>query len=213
MRIHPLPLLLLLACNNSKPVEPAKATEPAKTVEPAATEPASAQAAKPADAGAAEPEMKLAVGTPAPDFSLRGSDGKTHTLAEIRGKQAVVLAWFPKAFTGGCTAECKSLKEGGDEIRKYDAAYFAVSTDTPEDNKKFAEQLSADFPILADPTGETAKAFGVLGADGKHARRWTFYIDKDGTVRDVDREVKPATAAPDVAQHLEKLGVAKRSPT
>ena len=213
MRIHPLPLLLLLGCNNSKPAEPAKATEPAKTAEPAAAEPARPEAAKPAEPAAAEPAVTLAVGAPAPDFSLTGSDGKTHTLAELRGQRAIVLAWFPKAFTGGCTAECKSLKEGGDAIRKYDAAYFAVSTDTPEDNKKFAEQLSADFPILADPTGETAKAFGVLGADGKHARRWTFYIDKDGNVRDVDREVKPATAAPDVAQHLEKLGVAKRPPT
>ncbi|HTE52595.1 MAG TPA: redoxin domain-containing protein [Kofleriaceae bacterium] len=153
------------------------------------------------------------VGTAAPDFSLAGSDGKTHSLAELRGKRAVVVAWFPKAFTGGCTAECKSLTEGGEALRKYDAAYFAVSTDTPEDNKKFAESLGADFPILADPTADTARAYGVLGKDGKHAKRWTFYIGVDGKISDIDREVKPATAAADVASRLEKLGIAKLPPS
>ncbi|HEX3725565.1 MAG TPA: redoxin domain-containing protein, partial [Pirellulales bacterium] len=66
---------------------------------------------------------ELKVGDPAPDFTLRGSDGKDYSLAQFAGKQAVVVAWFPKAFTGGCTAECKSMKETGDEIRKFKAAY------------------------------------------------------------------------------------------
>ncbi len=160
-----------------------------------------------ASAPAAPPD----VGGKAPEFSLAGSDGKTHSLSEMRGR-TVVLAWFPKAFTGGCTKECKSLSEGGQAIRAYDVAYFAVSTDTPEDNKKFAESLGADFPILADPTGEAARAFGVIGKDGKHAKRWTFYIGPDGTVRDIDREVKPDSAAPDIVKRLEALGVPK-SPT
>jgi peroxiredoxin Q/BCP len=150
------------------------------------------------------------VGGRAPEFSLAGSDGKTHTLSEEKGKRAIVLAWFPKAFTGGCTMECKSLVENGEAIRKYDVAYFAVSTDTAEDNRRFAESLGADFPILADPTGETARAFGVLGKDGKHAKRWTFYISPDGTVQAIDRDVKPATAAADVTRHLDELKVAKR---
>lgn len=161
----------------------------------------------PASAPAAPPD----VGAVAPEFSLLGSDGKTHKLSELRGRN-VVLAWFPKAFTGGCTKECKSLSEGGQAIRAYDVAYFAVSTDTPEDNKKFAESLGADFPILADPSGDAARAFGVIGKDGKHAKRWTFYIGPDGTVRDIDREVKPDSAAPDIVQRLEALKVPK-SPT
>src|SRR4051794_15508686 len=74
----------------------------------------------------------LKPGDPAPDFSLPGSDGKTYKLSDFKGKQAVVLAWFPKAFTGGCTAECKSLRASGEEIRKFDAAYFTASCDTPE---------------------------------------------------------------------------------
>ncbi len=158
----------------------------------------------------AAPAQPPDVGAPAPDFSLTGSDGKTHSLAELRGQRAVVIAWFPKAFTGGCTAECKSLREGGDALRQYDVSYFAVSTDTPEDNKRFAESLGADFPILADPSSDTARAYGVLGKDGKRARRWTFYIGVDGKIRDIDREVKPATAAQDVVKHLDAIGVVKR---
>src|SRR5688572_28263313 len=69
------------------------------------------------------------VGDMAPDFTLQGTDGKTHKLSDYRGKQAVVIAWFPKAFTQGCTIECKSLAENGDKIQKYDVAYFMASVD------------------------------------------------------------------------------------
>ena len=67
----------------------------------------------------AQGPAELKVGDMAPDFTLPGTDGKTHKLSEYRGKQAVVVAWFPRAFTQGCTIECKSLAENGDEIRKY----------------------------------------------------------------------------------------------
>ena len=66
----------------------------------------------------------LRVGDPAPDFTLQASDGSTYTLADYKDKQAVVIAWFPKAFTSGCTVECKSLAENGHLIRKYDVTYF-----------------------------------------------------------------------------------------
>src|SRR3954447_25458550 len=94
---------------------------------------------------------ELAVGDQAPNFKLKGSDGKTYSLEDFKGKEAVVVAWFPKAFTGGCTAECKSLKENGKAIRKFDAAYFTASVDKPEENKKFAESLGLDYPVLSDP--------------------------------------------------------------
>src|SRR3954447_21805618 len=106
------------------------------------------------------------VGDKAPDFTLKASDGKTYSLADFKGKKGVVIAWFPKAFTGGCTAECKSFKANGEALKATDVAYFTASVDTPETNAKFAESLSLDYPILSDPEKSTAKAYGVLNARG-----------------------------------------------
>jgi peroxiredoxin Q/BCP len=153
---------------------------------------------------------ELKVGDTAPDFTLTGSDGKTYKLADYRGKQVVVLAWFPKAFTPGCTTECKVFAAHGAKLKAFDAAYFTASVDRPEKNKEFAESVAADFPILSDPGGEVARAYGVTGAIQKWASRWTFYIGLDGKILYIDKSVKPATHADDVAAQLEALGVAKR---
>ena len=152
------------------------------------------------------PGPELKVGDQAPDFSLQASDGKTYKLSDFRGKQAVVLAWFPKAYTSGCTIECKSLTENGHLIRKYNVKYFMASVDPLAENKGFAEQQKADFPLLSDPEKSTAQKFGVLNAKGM-ASRWTFYIGKDGKVLAVDKEVKPASSAEDMARKLGELGV------
>lgn len=158
--------------------------------------------------GAAEPT--LAVGDQAPDFSLQGSDGQEYRLADLRGKQAVVLAWFPRAFTSGCTVECKSLAQNGDKIRGFDVSYFMASTDPVEKNTAFALETNADFPLLSDPDGEVAKSYGVYTRG--FARRQTFYIDKDGVIAHVDRAVKPSTSAEDMLANLEKLRVSRRVP-
>jgi peroxiredoxin Q/BCP len=153
---------------------------------------------------------ELKVGDMAPDFSLRGSDGKTHELSDYRDKQAVVLAWFPKAFTPGCTTECKIMAQHGSKLKKFDAAYFTASVDRPEKNQEFARSVGADYPILSDPEGKVARAYGVTGAVQKWASRWTFYIGVDGKILHIDKNVKPATHADDVAKKLAELGVAKR---
>ena len=88
----------------------------------------------------------LKVGDDAPNFKLQASDGKTYELASFKGKQAVVLAWFPAAFTQGCTVECKSLAENGDLIKKFDVTYFMASVDKLEDNIAFAKATSASGP-------------------------------------------------------------------
>ena len=98
--------------------------------------------------GALQAAEQLKPGDPAPDFTLPGSDGKTYKLGDFKGKQAVVLAWFPKAFTSGCTAECKSLKENGKAVRAFDVACFTASCDEPGTNEKFAKGLELDYPIL-----------------------------------------------------------------
>src|SRR5215470_18422442 len=81
----------------------------------------------------------LKVGDQAPNFKLQATDGKTYQLSDFKGKEAVVLAWFPKAFTQGCTIECKSLAEHGDLIKKYQARYFMISVDPLDQNTAFAE--------------------------------------------------------------------------
>jgi peroxiredoxin Q/BCP len=153
------------------------------------------------------PELKA--GDVAPEFNLPGSDGRTHRLDDYKGKSAVVLAWFPKAFTGGWTAECKSLRESGAAIRQFNAAYFAISVDDAKTNKEFAEHVEADYPILADASKEIAKAYGVLSSMG-FANRWTFYIGPDGKILYIEKSVKTSTAGADVAAKLAELGVAKK---
>ncbi len=150
------------------------------------------------------------VGDEAPDFSLVGSDGKTYKLSDFRGKKAVVVAWFPKAFTGGCTKECKSFKESGKLLKKLDVAYFTASCDTADENKKFADSLELDYPILSDPTTETAKAYGLITGDKKTPVRWTFYIGKDGKILHIDKMVQTGSHATDVAAKLKELGVAEK---
>lgn len=149
---------------------------------------------------------EVTVGQAAPNFSLQGSDGKTYTLAQFKGKKAVVIAWFPKAFTGGCTKECKSLHDNSVAISKYDVAYFAASVDDAATNKKFAESLEVKYPILSDPTKETAKAYGVLGTL-PFANRWTFYIDKNGKVVKIDKTVNPVNAGVDLQNNLQALNI------
>src|SRR6188474_2224492 len=147
----------------------------------------------------------LKVGDEAPNFKLQATDGKTYQLSDFKGKQAVVLAWFPKAFTQGCTIECKSLAEHGDLIERYDVTYFMASVDPLEatadnkGNKAFAEAMHAEFPLLSDPTKETAKAYGVLNEQRGFANRWTFYIGKDGKIKAIDKEVKTMTHGKDIA--------------
>jgi peroxiredoxin Q/BCP len=162
-------------------------------------------------AGAGE----LKVGDMAPDFTLRASDGKTYSAASFKGKQAIVLAWFPQAFTRGCTVECKSLAENGHLIKKFDVTYFMISIDPLEKNTAFAAEHKADFPLLSDPGKQVADAYGVMGDFSKYGlgmlpNRWTFYIGKDGRILSIDKDVKPATSAEDMATSLKTLGVPLR---
>jgi peroxiredoxin Q/BCP len=160
---------------------------------------------------AAQAPVELKVGDTAPDFTLQGTDGKTHKLSDYRGKKAVVLAWFPKAFTQGCTIECKSLAANGPQIRKFDVVYFMASVDPLEGeggNAAFAKSENADFPLLSDPTKDTATKYGVLNARGM-ANRWTFYIDKNGKIAHIDKAVRPATSAEDMIAKMGELKVAQ----
>jgi peroxiredoxin Q/BCP len=144
----------------------------------------------------------MAAGDAAPEFALQASDGRTYQLIDYRHRQVVVLVWFPKAFTSGCTAQCQSIGAHVEALRARGAVVFGANVDTPDTNRQFAEALGLGFPILSDPSGTTARAYGVLGASGLPAR-WTFYIGIDGRVLSIDKDVRVRTSGLDIERGLE----------
>ncbi len=86
-----------------------------------------------------------------------------------------------------------------------------VSLDPPERNREFAESLGASLPLLSDPEGKAARAYGVLAPGGGYALRWTFVIDGEGVIRRIDKEVSPSTHGADLVRMLDELGLPRRS--
>lgn len=158
--------------------------------------------------GESGPRVHLEPGDVAPDFVLRGSDGREYALSALRGRM-VVIAWFPKAFTTGCANECRSMGLNKSSLAGFDAHVFAASCDSVEDNRAFAESTGIGVPILSDPGKTVARAYGVLGPLGLPSR-WTVYIGPDGRLVSIDRDVHTGTHGIDIATTLEKLGVARR---
>jgi thioredoxin-dependent peroxiredoxin len=150
----------------------------------------------------------LAPGDEAPDFELSASDRRTYRLSAFRGHSTVVLAWFPKAFTGGCTAECESIGAHGRGLRQFNVAYFGASVDGADTNRQFDESMGIDFPILSDPGRSIARAYGVLGASG-FPKRWTFYIGTDGRILHIDKQVRTGLHGLDIEKTLNQLHTAR----
>lgn len=148
----------------------------------------------------------LKVGDQAPNFKLQATNGDYYQLTDYNGKQVVVLAWYPMANTRGCTFECKSLIEKGHLIREYNTSYFMASVDPLDDNRDFAKKTGADFPMLSDPSKQTAKAYDVLNIM-RVASRVTFYISKEGKILKIDDDINPKTAAEDIVKHLKEHNV------
>jgi len=130
-------------------------------------------------AASAEP-VKLKVGDQAPAFSLPSSTGKTVSLADFKGKKKVVLAFYPKAFTGGCTKEMSGLRDHKADFDEVSAQVLGVSLDSLDTQTRFADSLKLTFPLLADPQGRAATAYGVKGL--LWANRTTFVIGEDGRI-------------------------------
>jgi thioredoxin-dependent peroxiredoxin len=153
--------------------------------------------------------VELGPGDIAPDFALAASDGRTYRLADFRGRSTVVMAWFPKAFTSGCTAECTSIGLTGHALGAFDATIFAASCDTVDTNRAFAASMGIDVPILSDPDQAVARAYGVLGPLGLPSR-WTVYIGSDGRILAIDRGVHTSSHGADIASALQQFGVSRR---
>ncbi len=131
-------------------------------------------------AAAETPAPKLKPGDIAPAFNLQGSHGKAGALSEFKGKKKVVLAFFPKAFTGGCTREMSGLRDHQSMFDEANTQVFGISMDDPDTLKKFAESLKLSFPLLSDRGGKASSAYRVKGA--LWANRTTFVIDEEGKI-------------------------------
>jgi peroxiredoxin Q/BCP len=124
------------------------------------------------------------LGSPAPEFKLQDQNGKWHTLADFRGKW-LALYFYPKDQTPGCTTQACEFRDNIFAFRDAGAAIVGVSVDDVESHKKFSEKHGLPFPILADPTKETAKKYGVLKSylgTMELAKRDTFLIDPEGRI-------------------------------
>lgn len=128
---------------------------------------------------------KLKEGDLAPDLSLEAQDGKTISLKDYVGSKNVVVYFYPKDFTMGCTAETKTFGTSYEEMRRLGAEVIGISSDSAESHGKFASECRANFPLLSDKDGKAKEAFGVKTTFGLLPGRVTFVIDKQGVVRNI----------------------------
>ncbi len=147
----------------------------------------------------------------APEFSLKDQDGKVHTLADYAGKW-VILYFYPKDDTPGCTTEACSFRDNSAELASLGASVLGVSRDTVASHAKFKDKHKLNFPLLADTTGDVCKAYGVLKEKSMFGKKYigisrdTFLIDPKGNVVKEYRGVDPLTHWRDVKKDLEKTG-------
>jgi peroxiredoxin Q/BCP len=140
----------------------------------------------------------LKIGDMAPGFTLLDEKGLPVSLSNYLGKKTVVLYFYPKDFTSGCTAEACSFRDGYKPFEDKGAVVIGVSLDSVESHSKFSKEYQLPFAILSDGGKETAKAYGVLGVGGLMAKRVTFIINKEGKITHIFRNV-------DVKKHTEEV--------
>lgn len=160
-----------------------------------------------APAYADEPAAALPqVGQKAPDFRLQDQNGKWHTPADHQGHW-VVLYFYPKDFTPGCTTEVCAFRDDVAKLRQQGADVLGVSLDDVKSHADFAAKYHVPFPLLSDADSKTAQAYGVLASKMgfKYARRTTFLIDPQGRIAKVYQDVDPEKNSAQVLADLASL--------
>jgi peroxiredoxin Q/BCP len=139
------------------------------------------------------------VGAKAPPFRLNDHEGKARTLEELRGEGWLVLAFYPKAHTGGCTREVCSLRDSLADLAAVGVSVAGISLDDVAAQKSFHEAQKLNYPLLSDPDGSVAAKYGALAAGKPYSVRVTFVIDPEGVVRHLDATVDVANHGRDLA--------------
>jgi len=145
----------------------------------------------------------------APEFTLQDESGKEVSSKDLRGK-TIVLYFYPRADTPGCTVEACEFRDAYKKIQKTGAVLLGVSPDTPNAQKKFADKFSLPFPLLADADKKVAQAFGVMKEKNMYGKkvigvaRTTFIIGPDGRIQHIFEKVKPEGHAEEVLAYLKE---------
>ena len=143
-------------------------------------------------------------GKPAPDFELQSDTGETVRLSDLRGKP-VVLYFYPKDDTPGCTRQACGIRDTWGEFQRAGAEVLGISADSQESHERFKAKYSLPFTLLADPEGHLGEPYGVAKEGKRSYERSTFVIDPEGNVAKIMRRVSPDSHADDV---LAVLGAA-----
>jgi peroxiredoxin Q/BCP len=146
--------------------------------------------------------MTLEKGQEAPDFEAESSLGKIK-LSSLRGKK-VILYFYPKAFTPGCTRELQRFTELYEEFKKHNTEVIGVSVDSLNTQKKFSEKYNSTFPLISDKEKKIVNTYGVLNEKGTSAQRVTFIIDENGKIIEILKNLKKAEEHADRALEIVK---------
>ena len=155
--------------------------------------------------------MAIKVGSKAPAFTLRDQSGNKVSLKDFKGRNNVVLYFYPKAMTPGCTVQACGLRDSKKSLAKYDAVALGISPDPVERLKKFEDKHDLNFTLLSDEDHAVAEKYGVWGLKKFMGRefmgilRTTFVIDKDGKLVHIMDKVKTKTHHDDVIEVLKSL--------
>lgn len=155
-----------------------------------------------------EKQVELAEGAAAPDFTMRDKDGRGTKLSELRGKKDVVVYFYPKDFTPGCTIEATEFTRDYKKFRDAGIEIVGISPDDEESHQKFRDKMGIPYLLVADTENETSKKYGVYGLKSFMGREYmgvnrsTFLVDKSGKIVKVFKKVKPAGHGQEVLQAL-----------
>lgn len=147
-------------------------------------------------------------GTKAPQFSLPASDAKTVSLSDFKGKQRVILYFYPKDDTPGCTVEACGFRDQIKQFAQKDAVVLGVSPDNTASHNKFIDKFKLPFILLSDETKKVCEAYGVWVEKSMYGKKYmgvartTFIIAKDGTIEKVYEKVKPDGHTAEVLEYL-----------